>query len=138
MPELLRLASFTTDPSGGNPAGVWLGDAFLPDDEMLAIAADVGYSETAFVIPAPAGDHDPLSRRVRYFSQVEEVAFCGHATIATAVALAEREGCDLIAMSTHGHRFLGDVLHGATADRVRHLVKVPVLLLRKQESAGSD
>lgn len=39
---------------------------------------------------------------------------------------------DLIAMSTHGHRFLGDLLHGATADRVRHLVKVPVLLLRAQ------
>ncbi len=39
---------------------------------------------------------------------------------------------DLIAMSTHGHRFLADVLHGATADRVRHLVKIPVLLLRAQ------
>lgn len=39
---------------------------------------------------------------------------------------------DLIAMSTHGHRFLADVLHGATADKVRHLVKVPVLLLRAQ------
>jgi len=37
---------------------------------------------------------------------------------------------DLIAMSTHGHRFLADVLYGTTADRVRHLVKVPVLLLR--------
>jgi nucleotide-binding universal stress UspA family protein len=39
---------------------------------------------------------------------------------------------DLIAMSTHGHRFLADVLFGATADKVRHLVKVPVLLLRAQ------
>jgi nucleotide-binding universal stress UspA family protein len=43
---------------------------------------------------------------------------------------AEEQGVDLIAMSTHGHRFLADVLHGTTADRVRHLVKVPVLLLR--------
>ncbi len=43
---------------------------------------------------------------------------------------AERERCDLIAMSTHGHRFIKDVLLGATADKVRHLVKVPVLLLR--------
>lgn len=40
---------------------------------------------------------------------------------------------DLIAMSTHGHRFLSDILHGATADRVRHLVRVPVLLLRAQQ-----
>ena len=39
---------------------------------------------------------------------------------------------DLIAMSTHGHRFLSDVIHDATADRVRHLVKIPVLLLRAQ------
>jgi len=37
-------------------------------------------------------------------------------------------------MSTHGHRFLADVVHGTTADRVRHLVKVPVLLLRAQQS----
>jgi nucleotide-binding universal stress UspA family protein len=39
---------------------------------------------------------------------------------------------DLIAMSTHGHRFVKDILLGATADKVRHLVKVPVLLLRAQ------
>jgi nucleotide-binding universal stress UspA family protein len=44
-------------------------------------------------------------------------------------AAADRH-VDLIAMSTHGHRFLSDLLHGETADRVRHLVKVPVLLLR--------
>jgi nucleotide-binding universal stress UspA family protein len=43
---------------------------------------------------------------------------------------------DLIAMSTHGHRFLSDVFFGATADRVRHLVKVPVLLLRAQDGRG--
>ena len=48
------------------------------------------------------------------------------------IRVAEDQGVDLIAMSTHGHRFLSDVLHGTTADRVRHLVKVPVLLLRAQ------
>jgi len=48
------------------------------------------------------------------------------------VRTAEALDADLIAMSTHGHRFLADVLHGATADRVRHLVKIPVLLLRAQ------
>ena len=50
------------------------------------------------------------------------------------IRVAETKDVDLIAMSTHGHRFLADVLHGTTADRVRHLVKVPVLLLRAQES----
>ena len=49
---------------------------------------------------------------------------------------AERTGVDLIAMSTHGHRFIKDLLLGATADRVRHLVKVPVLLLRAQPASA--
>ena len=48
------------------------------------------------------------------------------------IRVAEQQQVDLIAMSTHGHRFLADLLHGTTADRVRHLVKVPVLLLRAQ------
>jgi nucleotide-binding universal stress UspA family protein len=48
------------------------------------------------------------------------------------IKAAEEQQVDLIAMSTHGHRFLADLLHGTTADRVRHLVKVPVLLLRAQ------
>ncbi len=48
------------------------------------------------------------------------------------IRVAEEQRVDLIAMSTHGHRFLADLLHGTTADRVRHLVKVPVLLLRAQ------
>jgi nucleotide-binding universal stress UspA family protein len=48
------------------------------------------------------------------------------------IRAADDQQVDLIAMSTHGHRFLSDVIHGATADRVRHLVKIPVLLLRAQ------
>jgi nucleotide-binding universal stress UspA family protein len=48
------------------------------------------------------------------------------------IRTAEAQAVDLIAMSTHGHRFLSDLLHGTTADKVRHLVKVPVLLLRAQ------
>ena len=71
-------------------------------------------------------------------SELEERGF----TVQTQLALgdpatelirtAEEQHVDLIAMSTHGHRFLQDVFFGATADRVRHLVKVPVLLLRAQ------
>jgi nucleotide-binding universal stress UspA family protein len=48
------------------------------------------------------------------------------------VRAAETQAVDLIAMSTHGHSGLADVIHGVTADRVRHRVKVPVLLLRAQ------
>jgi nucleotide-binding universal stress UspA family protein len=46
------------------------------------------------------------------------------------VKVANEEHVDLIAMSTHGHRFLNDLLRGATADRVRHNVVVPVLMIR--------
>ena len=46
------------------------------------------------------------------------------------IKLAEMRDVDLIAMSTHGHRFVSDILYGATADKVRHAVDVPVLLLR--------
>ena len=85
---LLRLAAFTTDPSGGNPAGVWIGEALPADGEMQRIAAEVGYSETAFLAPDGSGGVGRF--RVRYFSPLAEVPFCGHATIASGVALAER------------------------------------------------
>ena len=88
MAELLRLAAFTTDPAGGNPAGVWIGDALPSADDMQRLAADVGYSETAFLAPDGVGDAGRL--RVRYFSPAKEIDFCGHATIASGVALAER------------------------------------------------
>lgn len=48
------------------------------------------------------------------------------------IKIVGEEGVDLVAMSTHGHRFLNDLVRGATVDRVRHEVKVPVLLLRAQ------
>lgn len=46
------------------------------------------------------------------------------------IKLARERGVDLIAMSTHGHRFISDLLYGSTADKVRHQVEVPVLLLK--------
>jgi nucleotide-binding universal stress UspA family protein len=46
------------------------------------------------------------------------------------VKWVEKKGCDLVAMSTHGHRFLGDIFLGATATKVRHSIRVPILLLR--------
>ena len=42
----------------------------------------------------------------------------------------EQKGCDLVAMSTHGHRFLADIFLGTTASRVQHSIRVPVLLLK--------
>jgi PhzF family phenazine biosynthesis protein len=87
-PDILRLAAFTDVPEGGNPAGVVLDAAALDASAMQAIAAEVGYSETAFL----TGGDGQRAYDVRYFSPQAEVPFCGHATIATAVALAERDG----------------------------------------------
>jgi PhzF family phenazine biosynthesis protein len=85
--EILRYTAFAAEPGGGNPAGLVLEAAALSDDDMLAIAREVGYPETAFVVGTT-----PTGLRVRYFSPAAEVPFCGHATVALAVALAEREG----------------------------------------------
>ncbi|RZU19146.1 PhzF family phenazine biosynthesis protein [Kribbella rubisoli] len=90
MTDVLRYAAFTLDPAGGNPAGVVLDASGLDDAAMQAIAAEVGYSETAFVVDGA----------VRYFSPMAEVPFCGHATVATAVALAERNGPGEFVFST--------------------------------------
>ena len=51
-------------------------------------------------------------------------------------AAAEREHCDLIAMATHGHRGLGDIIHGTTANALRHLTEVPVLMVRGTKGGG--
>jgi PhzF family phenazine biosynthesis protein len=83
MADIERYTAFSDDPAGGNPAGVVRDAAGLDDAAMQAIAADVGYSETAFVTE----HHGDGRYRVRYFSPLVEVPFCGHATVATAVAL---------------------------------------------------
>lgn len=92
---LYKLSAFTTDPAGGNPAGVWVGDALPDAATMQAIAAEVGYSETAFIAPT-TGD----ARTVRYYSPEAEVSFCGHATIATGVVLGRSGGDGTYALST--------------------------------------
>jgi len=54
---------------------------------------------------------------------------------AEIAAAAEREHCDLIAMSTHGHRFIADLIYGSVASAVRHMTNIPVLLLRAPSPA---
>lgn len=83
--EILRYTAFTDRPEGGNPAGVVLDARGLDAARMQAIAAEVGYSETAFLSPRTDGAYD-----VRYYSPEKEISFCGHATIAAAVAHAQR------------------------------------------------
>jgi len=88
----LRYAAFTETPEGGNPAGVVLDPRGMDPEEMLAVAREVGYSETAFLSSRTTADAGVREYDIRYFSPEAEVPFCGHATIAAAVALAERDG----------------------------------------------
>lgn len=96
--DILRSAAFSDGPRGGNPAGVVIADAFPSDARMQAIAAEVGYSETAFAMPEGEG------WRVRYFAPRSEVPFCGHATIALGAALAERAGEGAFALTLNDAR----------------------------------
>lgn len=87
MSEIEHWTAFADEPSGGNPAGVVRVADGWDDERMQRAAAELGYAESAFVSTAADG-----ARRIRYFSPIAEVPFCGHATVATAAALAAREG----------------------------------------------
>jgi PhzF family phenazine biosynthesis protein len=84
--KINRISAFSYNNEGGNPAGVVICDVMPETKEMLKIAKDVGYSETAFLHKYSDG------WRVRYFSPEIEVPFCGHATIATGYVLGEQNG----------------------------------------------
>lgn len=98
--KLMRYSAFSTTPSGGNPAGIWIGNELPTTAEMQAIAKDIGYSETAFIAPI-----NGFKRTIRYYSPEIEVSFCGHATIASGVALGNIDGPGLYTFST----LVGDI-----------------------------
>ena len=91
--NVLKIAAFSDGETGGNPAGVVIGDALPPVAQMQGIAAEVGFSETAFAARTDNG------WRVRYFSPQSEVPFCGHATIALGAALALQHGDGVFALT---------------------------------------
>jgi len=98
--KLMRYSAFSSNPAGGNPAGVWIGNELPSQEEMQAIAKQVGYSETAFIAPTTG-----FNRTVRYYSPEIEVTFCGHATIASGVALGSIEGTGTYTFAT----LVGDI-----------------------------
>lgn len=77
--------AFTKNGNGGNPAGVVLDAQDFDDEMMQSIATTLCHSETAFVVARKDGEFD-----IRYFTPVEEVKLCGHATIAAFHILRER------------------------------------------------
>lgn len=111
--NVLRLASFSEDGIGGNPAGVCILNELPSVSDMQACAKEVGFSETAFACPVGQ------KWRVRYFSPENEVPFCGHATIALGAALAMKKGDGLFslqlndaAITVEGHS-IGDQFQAA-------------------------
>ncbi len=94
---ILHYRAFPAPAGGGNPAGVVLDASDMTDECMLALAAELGYSETAFLFPLAEREY-----RIRYFSPQAEVDFCGHATVAASVALAdERHGAGDLKLHTN-------------------------------------
>ena len=95
----------------------WAARAFGPDAVSPEIREDTAYLRKLKAEFEAAGVHADFE--LAYGDPVREI-----------VRWVEQKGCDLVAMSTHGHRFLADIFRGTTASRVQHSISVPVLLLR--------
>lgn len=129
--EILKLAAFSDGAHGGNPAGVWIGDTLPDENSMQRIAAEVGFSETVFAAPDEGG------WRVRYFSPLAEVPFCGHATIALGAALARQQGDGVFALTLNhaqitveGHA-VGELTSAALQSPPTHSAPISEALLNE-------
>jgi nucleotide-binding universal stress UspA family protein len=95
----------------------WAARTYGPDAVSREIAEDTEYLEKVREELQAAGI--PTQAELAFGDPAKEI-----------IRWVQKKGCDLVAMSTHGHRFLADVFLGATASRVQHSISVPVLLLR--------
>jgi len=95
----------------------WAARIYGPDAVSPEIAEDTAYLEKVRAEFQSVGI--PTEAELAYGEPDQEI-----------IKWVQRKGCDLVAMSTHGHRFLADIFLGVTASRVQHSISVPVLLLR--------
>ncbi len=95
----------------------WAARTYGPDAVSAEISEDTAYLQKVREEFQSAGI--PTEAELAYGEPVKEI-----------IKWVERKGCDLVAMSTHGHRFLADLFLGTTASRVQHSISMPVLLLR--------
>ena len=95
----------------------WAARTYGPDAVSPEISEDKAYLEKA--LAEFKGAQIPADAELAYGDPAREI-----------VRWVEQKGCDLVAMSTHGHRFLADLFLGTTANRVQHAIRVPVLLLK--------
>jgi nucleotide-binding universal stress UspA family protein len=95
----------------------WAARTYGPDAVSPEIAEDTAYLEKVRAEFRSAGI--PAEAELAYGEPADEI-----------IKWVKHKGCDLVAMSTHGHRFLSDLFRGVTATRVQHHINVPVLLLK--------
>jgi nucleotide-binding universal stress UspA family protein len=95
----------------------WAARTYGPDAVSPEIAEDTAYLEKVREEFRSAGI--PTEAELAYGEPADEI-----------IKWVKQKGCDLVAMSTHGHRFLSDLFRGVTATRVQHNISVPVLLLK--------
>ena len=95
----------------------WAARTYGPDAVSPEITQDTAYLDRIRSEFQSGGI--PADAELAYGDPVSEI-----------VRWVKKRGCDLVAMSTHGHRFLADIFLGTTASRVQHSISVPVLLLR--------
>jgi len=95
----------------------WAARTYGPDAISREITEDTAYLQKVRAEFQSAGI--PAEAELAYGEPVSQI-----------VQWVKKKGCDLVAMSTHGHRLLADIFLGATASRVQHSIKVPVLLLK--------
>jgi nucleotide-binding universal stress UspA family protein len=95
----------------------WAARTYGPDAVSQEINDDTRYLETIRAEFQDAGI--AADSELAYGDPAKEI-----------IRWVQQRGCDLVAMSTHGHRFLADIFLGTTASQVQHSVRVPVLLLR--------
>ncbi len=95
----------------------WAARTFGPDAVGPEIEEDTKYLNN--VRAEFLSDNIPAEAQISFGEPADEI-----------IKWAQSENCDLIAMSTHGHRFLSDLFLGSTATRVRHSINIPILLLK--------
>ncbi|MBC3542340.1 PhzF family phenazine biosynthesis protein [Rufibacter sediminis] len=95
--------AFTREAFKGNPAGVCLLEQPLTEAQMQAIAAEMNLSETAFLVQDP---NQAFAFGIRYFTPTVEIAFCGHATLASAKLVLEKLELEQVTFTTKQHLVL--------------------------------
>ena len=103
----------------------WAARIYGPDAVSPEIAEDTAYLEKVRSEFQALGI--PTEAELAYGEPAAEI-----------VRWVQQKGCDLVAMSTHGHRLLSDLFRGTTASRVQHRISVPVLLLRAKKDPAED